>query len=360
MNMNVKTGLIEAGSRSATWRAKLLLTLRKRAVDGVPMDLSAFPPPVPGTLDLRHFKDMPLEVRRVRDSDIIGIGDAEIFRCNFSLWCGSWHQVPAGSVPDDDATLARMAGLGRDLRTWMKIKAHALHGFYRFNDGRWYHRVVCEKAVESWNSSTVFVWKRECDRLRKENEDRKASNLPEIAKPPKPGKITLQWPKSSGIPAESTPMPDRQSGGLGAREGKNSGGRSDGNDGGIPTDNAGREGKGEEGKKDIPEDKSSGRPGAGKADHASRLFGPALDWVRSVTKLSDAKARSLIGGWRKDLRDDALLLELIREAQAQEIQEPREWMPKAIERRKADRMPETADEAIAMRDRDPAWAGVVR
>jgi hypothetical protein len=325
------------------------------------------PPPVPATLDLRHFKDMPLEVRRVRDSDIIGIGDAEIFRCNFSLWCGSWHQVPAGSVPDDDATLARMAGLGRDIKTWQRIKDGALHGFRKFGDGRWYHRVVCEKAVESWNSSAVFVWKRECDRLRKENDDRKKANLPELQKPPKPERVSMAWPMDGADPVDDPSEQPRKSieadAGKEPVSDKNSTGRSDG----IPTENAGREGKGVE-KKEARKNSeaNASAASAGKFDQASAdpkavLFGPACrSYVSQRIGKNDAAARALIGRWCRDFGQDAgALLAALGATQDNPPGNLIEWMAGIVRHRKANGLPTTVEEAYAQRDNDPIWKGVL-
>ena len=64
-------------------------------------------PPVPVDADLTHYDDMPLEVRRLRDSGIAGVADAEAFRCGVLSWCAAWHQVPAGSLPAADADLCR-------------------------------------------------------------------------------------------------------------------------------------------------------------------------------------------------------------------------------------------------------------
>ena len=55
--------------------------------------------PLPADVDLRDFAFMPLEVARLRDSEMAAVADAEIFRCGVLLWCYAWHQVPAGSVP---------------------------------------------------------------------------------------------------------------------------------------------------------------------------------------------------------------------------------------------------------------------
>lgn len=108
-------------------------------------------PLVPADCDLRDFGYMPLDVLRLRDSEIAAIGDAEAFRAAVIAWCVSWHQLPAASLPDDDAILCRLLGYGRDLKGWQAVRAAgALRGFVRCNDGRLYHHVVAEKARESW------------------------------------------------------------------------------------------------------------------------------------------------------------------------------------------------------------------
>jgi hypothetical protein len=66
-------------------------------------------------------------------------------------WCVAWHQTPAASLPDDDAVLARLLGYGRDIKGWTKLRATgALRGFIKCSDGRLYHPVVAEKAIEAW------------------------------------------------------------------------------------------------------------------------------------------------------------------------------------------------------------------
>lgn len=77
------------------------------------------------------------------------------------LWWEAWQQCPAGSLPDDDFDLARMADFGSDARGWGKAKVTALHGFVLCADGRLYHPLICAEAMEAW------------DRRRKER-DRKA------------------------------------------------------------------------------------------------------------------------------------------------------------------------------------------
>lgn len=105
------------------------------------------PPLVSTEVDLRDFQFMPLDVLRLRDSDLASCSTGDEFKAAVLLWCAAWHQVPAGSVPNDERWLARHSGAGSQ---WKKVRAAALSGFVACSDGRLYHRVVSEKAVESW------------------------------------------------------------------------------------------------------------------------------------------------------------------------------------------------------------------
>lgn len=110
-------------------------------------------PPLPADCDLRSFPYMPLDVVRLRDSDTAALPSAEGFRAAVLLWCASWHQIPAASLPNDDVALCRLAGYGRDAKTWKKARtAGALRGWALHSDGRLYHPVVAEKAREAWES----------------------------------------------------------------------------------------------------------------------------------------------------------------------------------------------------------------
>jgi 5-methylcytosine-specific restriction endonuclease McrA len=106
-------------------------------------------PLTPPDLDLRDFDWMPLQVVRLRDSGIVVVASAEAFRAAVLLWCAAWHQVPAASLPKDEKLLCSLAGLGRDLKTWRPLSSDALRGFIECSDGRLYHPVIAEKAIES-------------------------------------------------------------------------------------------------------------------------------------------------------------------------------------------------------------------
>ena len=104
-------------------------------------------PLVSSDVDLRDFVFMPLDVLRLRDSDLSTVATGEEFKAAVLLWCAAWHQVPAASIPNDDRWLARHSGAGP---RWGKVKVKALRGFVECADGRLYHEVVAEKALESW------------------------------------------------------------------------------------------------------------------------------------------------------------------------------------------------------------------
>lgn len=141
-------------------------------------DLQQSPMPLtPPDCDLRDFAFMPLDVLRLRDSDLAVKADGEAFRCAVLLWCASWHQVPAASLPDDDDVLAQLAGFGRVTKEWLRHRDGALRGWVKCGDGRLYHPVVAEKAVEAWRAKMVQRWKTECARIKKHNQ-RHETDLP--------------------------------------------------------------------------------------------------------------------------------------------------------------------------------------
>lgn len=144
-------------------------------------------PLVPEDVDLRDFTFMPLDVVRLRDSGLVSDFEAEEALAAILLWSASWHQVPASSLPDSDKQLSKLAGYGRGVRDFLKVKEGALHRFIKCSDGLWYHPVVAEKAAEGWNGKIKEEHKRACDRQRKANKEREARKeeaLPMPSHPP--------------------------------------------------------------------------------------------------------------------------------------------------------------------------------
>src|SRR3954451_3833084 len=114
---------------------------------GNDMDVAPF---TAADMDLRDFQFMPLDVRRLLTSEtwIEAADDPKLGHALVCLWCESWHQVPAGSLPDHPRVLARLALC--EAGEWERIKDRALDGWVRCSDGRLYHPVVAEKALEAW------------------------------------------------------------------------------------------------------------------------------------------------------------------------------------------------------------------
>ena len=110
----------------------------------------AVAPLVPAEVDLRDFAFMPLDVVRLRDSGLTAKASGDEFRAAVLLWCASWHQVPAASLPDDDDELANICGYSRARREWTKVRAGAMRGWVACGDGRLYHAAVAGKALEAW------------------------------------------------------------------------------------------------------------------------------------------------------------------------------------------------------------------
>lgn len=113
---------------------------------------------------------MPLQVQRLRDSRLASRASGDEFRAAVILWCVSWHQLPAGSLPDDDQDLADFAGYGRTPEEWARVRDGALRGWVKCSDGRLYHAVVAEKVIEALGAQRKEQWKTECARIKKHSQ----------------------------------------------------------------------------------------------------------------------------------------------------------------------------------------------
>ncbi|WJJ94017.1 DUF1376 domain-containing protein [Neopusillimonas aromaticivorans] len=116
---------------------------------------------------------MPLHTERLLDSDMMALSTGEEFKTALRLWCKSWNQEPAASLPDDDRILAHLAG--KELAGWRKVKAMALRGFIKCSDGRLYHPVIAQEAINAMSRREQHQASKDGDndRKREEREDRK-------------------------------------------------------------------------------------------------------------------------------------------------------------------------------------------
>jgi Protein of unknown function (DUF1376) len=183
--------------------------------------MSDLPAPlVPPDIELRDFQFMPLDVVRLRDSRLASAVSGEEFRCAVLLWCAAWHQIPAASLPDDDVELSQLAGFGRAISEWKKVREGALYRWVKCSDGRLYHPVVAAKATEAWAEKQGYRWRRECDRIRKQNKVREQEGLDLLPLPQNPTENSSNGNSevSNGIPAENALKGQGQGQGQGNKE----------------------------------------------------------------------------------------------------------------------------------------------
>lgn len=105
-------------------------------------------PLTPADCDCRGLPYMPLEAARLLDSDLVALSTGDEFKAALILWCKSWSQTPASSLPDDDRILAKWAGVS--IGEWKTLKEMALRGWLRCSDGRLYHPVIADLALTAY------------------------------------------------------------------------------------------------------------------------------------------------------------------------------------------------------------------
>jgi hypothetical protein len=125
------------------------------ALGGVQMDGAAIaqvracdvsglpPPPYPSKTKAGGFK-FEVDCERMLQSDTFAIAMPRLRPLLVYLWIESWMQVPAGSLPDNDAVIA--ARIGMPLPEFEASKDILMRGWWKASDGRLYHPVVTEQV----------------------------------------------------------------------------------------------------------------------------------------------------------------------------------------------------------------------
>lgn len=132
-------------------------------------------PLVPADVDLRDYEFMPFYGKRLLESDTWALcNDAEKIVA-LRLWWASWHQEPPASLPDNDRLLCSAAGKGDVVSAFSKLKANAMRGWIKCSDGRFYHPVVAEIALDVWKTKRKKESDNAADRERKR---RKRATIP--------------------------------------------------------------------------------------------------------------------------------------------------------------------------------------
>lgn len=135
-------------------------------------------PLVPHDVDLRGLPWMRLDTGRLLDSDLFALSTGEEFKAAVALWCKSWTQQPAGSLPKDDRILAELSRA----KKWSKVKDMALRGWIECSDGRLYHPVVAEQALLAWEERVAYRAKKDADAERKRLERVEREQMFELLK----------------------------------------------------------------------------------------------------------------------------------------------------------------------------------
>lgn len=135
--------------------------------------MSSPAPLLPPDVDLTDFPKIMIDITRLRGSGFDAMHDSEAWRAGLNLWFSAWHNVPAGSLDDDPESLCKAAGLGRDMAGWERVRDKAMRHWVSGGDGKLYHPVVCEVALEAWieklatrlqsSRANATRWKREID-----------------------------------------------------------------------------------------------------------------------------------------------------------------------------------------------------
>jgi len=138
-------------------------------------------PPIPKNVDLRKYPWMEFNIDKLLDSDFWRSTRKrpEVRGVALALWAAAWHQVPAGSLPDDIVVIADHADLDlpdelhgmtvEEAKKWatdnkaqngssvpdrIAIVTRSLHGFELCSDGRRYHSYLAPLAFEKFKLKT--------------------------------------------------------------------------------------------------------------------------------------------------------------------------------------------------------------
>ena len=162
--------------------------------DNSPMTTNLPEPMTPMEADLRGLPWMELDGIRLFRSTFWLTKSAEVRCAGLELWWESMQQTPAGSLPDDDVMLAKLAGFGRDLSQWMSHRTDVLHGWILCSDGRLYHPVIAAIVIKAWAERIKFRAYQETERERKrayrdslknkgdEKQQDKGNNVPNLSR----------------------------------------------------------------------------------------------------------------------------------------------------------------------------------
>lgn len=266
--------------------------------------------------DLRDFPHVPIYRAKLFASEFHAQANDAEWRAGLTLWVKSWDQVPAGSLPVDDVALCRLAELGRDLKSWKKIKTGAMRGWILCTDGRMYHPTVAEgvnnaldaKVAQRNKTSAARIAALQKKLTASTDTEEKQRLQSEIEKIQQALRLTLSLNEKPSVtdplkPPVTDPVTESKK-----REG---------------------EGEGKEKEKgfDYSEPKGSGDKSPPAELSASDLWAAAVELLKGQGN-SEATARSFIGGLRKQ-HGDEITDAVIQAAVLERPAEARAWIAAA-------------------------------
>lgn len=107
-----------------------------RPAIAIPSDVQLPPPPYTDDVDLHSMPGFMLDTGVMLQSDLWAVSSGEEFKAWMALIMRSWHRVPSGSLPNDDALLQSMTP---NPRRWSAVKEVALRGWYVATNGLLYN-----------------------------------------------------------------------------------------------------------------------------------------------------------------------------------------------------------------------------
>ncbi len=266
-------------------------------------------PMTPAGTNLQDFPHTPILRSRLFGSSFHARTTDSEWRAGVTLWLKAWEQVPAGSLPDDDIELCRLAELARDLKTWKKLKAGAMRGWVLCSDGRLYHPVVAEvvrNALDAKTAQRDKTLKARIASLKKalaeaSDEDKKVTLTEEIRKLSQRLSLVQSQDELLSVTGPVTESKRREE--------------------------KGREGKG----LDSSEPNGSGASGGAKpklTDPKEIIFGYGLSMLVNAST-PEKHARSFLGGRVKEY-DEATVVNALRDCAKAKPLQPLEWLAAAL------------------------------
>jgi hypothetical protein len=171
--------------------------------------MSGLPDPlVPPEVDLRGIDYMPLRGDLLFKSTTWLKSSPEARSVALRLWWHAFaHEVPAASLPDDDALLADHVACKP--RVWRGMREQVLRGFIKCSDGRLYHPLVAELALGAWSAR-----RKARDRVRRHRAQRNETvtqplrNGPKVKAKVEEGErhaVSLRVPRATAIAGDWQP-----------------------------------------------------------------------------------------------------------------------------------------------------------